>query len=101
MTSQNDMDEAEVLLQIMMDRVEALATQNAALTHQLCAQRPKPKSQPQTPPPPEWPMAAQTRPVIRTMRAAKHAVLVASMAGVPEPPDTLGQAVQWKRDHGL
>ena len=35
------------------------------------------------------------------MAQDKQAVLEAMTAEVPPPPDTLGQAVQWKKDHGM
>ena len=47
----------------------------------------KPKPTPQTP--------------LRTMAQGKQAVREATTAEVPPPPDTLGQAVQWKKDHGM
>jgi hypothetical protein len=61
-------------------------------------QEPRPK--PQTPKPtPPAPIAGQA--TTRTMRAARQAILAETTAGVPELKDTLGQALQWKKAHGM
>jgi hypothetical protein len=57
-----------------------------------------------TPPPhprPPQPTPAEPPPLaaIRTMSAAKQAVLRVGMAGVPPPPDTLAEALRWRKEH--
>jgi hypothetical protein len=60
--------------------------------------KPKPRPQsPQPPPQPTRPIAAQT--TIRTMAQAKQAVLRIGTAGVPPVPDTLTEALTWRREH--
>jgi hypothetical protein len=78
------------------DRVDNyFVDKKTGVQHQ--AQQPsKPRPAPQTPPAtprPERPAA------IRTMAAARQAVLKVGMAGAPPAPDTLGEALRWRKEH--
>jgi hypothetical protein len=96
--NQHDKLEAEVLLELLVNRVTALTEQNTTLRRQVRqAQQPaKPKPTPQAPRPTPPPMAAKTAP-LRTMREAKAAALVELSRDVPPAPDTLGQALEWRK----